>query len=878
MSPRGSLESQVDVSRLQSGCELIVGAMACLAPWAFGSVDAWAEFGLGIGVAVLAIFSAINAWRSNGSLRLLNTPALAIAGLALLAWFQTVPLPAGVYKWIDPSGIALREGLVPATPQGVRGDDDPPVAPPALTLSQNPDATVRPAVQLTTAFILFECVVSLGGGYRALRIFGLAVTVNACALALFALVQALTWKGKIYGIRPSPIPQAWYSGGPFVSYHHLAAYLNFGLGFALAFAMGGALAASSRLGPRVLHQWGQRGSPLALYATGLIMVGVIGSHSRGGFLAMAISGAVLALVLRRQPLRVWITMAVALLFAALLLLAIGSTSPLERLSTIWETTLTGFNGRSQIWIASLRAWLANPIWGVGLGCFPEGAAPFYQFERESLYFHAENDYLEVLAEGGLLGFALGLLAFASIARLGSRAYRSAPTVADRAIVMGGLFGLVALAVKSCADFPLHIPGVAVTGLVLCAYLSRLGLDASEPVPASDAPWRSAPKLKACLVLFALAVLSVPLLWVGFRQTQTEIALVRAGIPLPGTQWLTADYGRLPIGELEEIEVTLEKILRDRPNWSEGHLRLGMMYVSQYEQTTAEWAEGAGQSPADALTIANPLWLHGLIHSEANSDVGIDKLIEEDPIWLYLVPAARSFLEARRCCPVRSLPHAWLASLDYLVKSGETTSIHVRRALGQSGNDTRVMTLGARAAVQVGDLELAARCWRKALELNPSRAQEIARAAGAAMSPRQILDQVLPANPTLLIGFADVLYSDPKSTLARNQFLEEAIRQAGRDPRQTPTERLWCEGQARARLDDRELARKQMDAALALEPARAAWRDEFVHWLIRWGDPEEAFNQATIGVHLAPGQSGPRTALDRATEARMRKRLETKTQP
>ena len=34
---------------------------------------------------------------------------------------------------------------------------------------------------LSAAFILFECIVSLGGGYRALRRFGLAVTVNACA-------------------------------------------------------------------------------------------------------------------------------------------------------------------------------------------------------------------------------------------------------------------------------------------------------------------------------------------------------------------------------------------------------------------------------------------------------------------------------------------------------------------------------------------------------------------------------------------------------------------------------------------------------------------------------------------------------------------------
>ena len=790
-----------------------------------------------------------------------------------------MPLPAGLYERLAPSGFANITKLVSiSAPQPVRGDDDPPVAPPYLTLSQDPDATLRPAIQLTATFILFQCIVSIGGGHAALRRFGLVVIINACALALFALIQALTWKGKIYGIRPSPIPHAWYSGGPFVSYHHLAAYLNFGLGFALAFVLGGGHSAPSRPAHKVHERRRLPISPLSLYATGLIAVGVIGSHSRGGFLAMAISGTVLALVLRRQPLRVWIGMAVILLFASLFLFAIGSTSPLERLSTIWETSLTGFNGRSQIWMTSIRAWLANPAWGVGLGCFPAGAVPFYQFEREGLYFHAENDYLEVLAEGGLLGFGLGALAFVAIARLASRAYKNAPTNANRTMVMGGLFGLVALGVKSCADFPLRIPAVAITGLVLCAYLSRIGLDASAHVVGSETASGRATTIKTRLALTALVVLCLPLLWLAYRQARNEIALIRAGIPLPGTQWLTTDYGRLPIDELEAIEVTLEAILRDRPNWSDGHLRLGMMYLSQYEQTTSKWAEEAGQNASSALMVANPLWLHGLVHSGSKSEVEIDKLIEEDPIWLYLIPAARSFLEARRCCPVRSLPHVWLASLDYLIESGETTSDHARRALAQSGNDIRVMALGARAAVQVRDFELAARCWRKSLEINPSAADEVALVAGAVLRPAQILDQVLPVNGTLVIRFVDLLYADPTSKPARVRFLNEAIKHAQLDPNQTRSERLWCEAQARARLDEPDIARKQMESALAEEPTRETWRNEYVDWLIRWGDTAEAFNQATIGVTLVPLQPGPRMALDRATEARTRSRLEPNAQP
>ena len=856
------------------GCEVLIGATACLAPWAFGSVDAWAEFGLVICVSVLAVAATIRSLRSNDPIRFWNAPGIAIAGLAVLAWIQTIPLPTGVYRTLDPSGFASLGHLIPpTTPQRVRGDDEPPIAPPSLTLSQDPDATFRPAVELTAAFILFQCAISLGGGYPTLRRFGLAITLNSCALALFALIQAVTWNGKIYGIRQSPIPEAWYSGGPFISYHHLAAYLNFGLGFALAFALGAGFTGGSRSGKKIPGLGEQRLSPLALYATGLIAVGVIGSHSRGGFLAMAVSGTVLLLVLRRQPLRVWIGMAVVLLFMALLLFAIGSASPLERLTTIWEASETGFNGRSQIWISSLRAWLANPVWGVGLGCFGVGTAPFYQFARESLYFHAENDYLEVLVEGGLLGFGLGILAFAAIARHCTRAYHHAGTGADRTIVVGGLFGLVALAVKSCADFPLHIPGVAVTGLVLCAYLSRIGLDTRRANADATGATTWATRGRAALALTTLVVLCTPLLWLSYGQTRDESALMRAGVPLPGTQWLTADYGRLPIDELEVIEVTLEKILTRRPNWSDGYLRLGMMYLSQYEQATTIAAMRQVQSVSDAIDAADPLWLHRVVHTNIKSESELEKLIEDDPIWLYLIPAAHNFLEARRCCRVRALPHAWLASLDYLVIAGETTSVHAQRALDQSGNDTRIMAVAARAALDVGDLTLAARCWRKALVTFPSRVDEIAQIAGVFLSPQQILDEVLSANATQIIHFADVLYSKPESKSARDLFLAEAIKRADSDPQQTLSQRGWIKAQAYARLDERDQARKLMEAALADEPDHQDWRGEYVDWLIRWGDPDEALNQARIGVYLHPENSGFQALVERATQARSRKLLE-----
>ena len=44
----------------------------------------------------------------------------------------------------------------------------------------------------------------------------------------------------------------------------------------------------------------------------------------------------------------------------------------------------------------------------------------------------------------------------------------------RGFVAGAGFGLIALAVQSCADFGSHIPAVGVTAVILCALIGRLG--------------------------------------------------------------------------------------------------------------------------------------------------------------------------------------------------------------------------------------------------------------------------------------------------------------------------------------------------------------------------------------------------------------------
>src|SRR5204863_5870750 len=87
-----------------------------------------------------------------------------------------------------------------------------------------------------------------------------------------------------------------------------------------------------------------------------------------------------------------------------------------------------------------------------------------------------------------------------------------------------------------------------------------------------------------------------------------------------------------------------------------------------------------------------------------------------------------------------------------------------------------------------------------------------------------------------------------------------------DEQGTPIERLWLEAQIRARMDQRERARKLMAEALVAEPLHPEWRTEFIDWLIAWGDVEEASRQARIGLTLHPDHPGIQRASQSALDA------------
>ena len=122
--------------------------------------------------------------------------------------------------------------------------------------------------------------------------------------------------------------------------------------------------------------------------------------------------------------------------------------------------------RKEIWSATWQMFKRHPVAGVGLGGYWIGITKYHHASGEITPQQAHNDYLELMASGGLVGCALVawlLIIFIKRTRLSLRS----PDSYYRAASLGALTGMFGVVVHSFVDFGLHI---AINALLFCTLM------------------------------------------------------------------------------------------------------------------------------------------------------------------------------------------------------------------------------------------------------------------------------------------------------------------------------------------------------------------------------------------------------------------------
>jgi len=121
--------------------------------------------------------------------------------------------------------------------------------------------------------------------------------------------------------------------------------------------------------------------------------------------------------------------------------------------------------RKEIWAATWQLIKDHPVAGLGFGGYWVGITRYHNASGAMTPQQAHNDYLELLASGGLIGCAL-VAWFAVLFLKRARRQLKSRDSFYRAACLGALTGLFGVGIHSFVDFGLHITINAVAAFVL----------------------------------------------------------------------------------------------------------------------------------------------------------------------------------------------------------------------------------------------------------------------------------------------------------------------------------------------------------------------------------------------------------------------------
>lgn len=432
--------------------------------WGMGILAAWTAVLL-VGVTV--------AWRRDAEMAFsrLNEfrwPLVFLGGFVLLAFLQTLPLPAGVVALLSPESYKVQSAaglIVSALPMHLSID------------------VFQSRIFFTLSLVYFVA-------------FALTALLTRDSARVETLAQTLVWSGLLqaligvllFSLRAHY--QLFFTQlnhdrviGTFVNYNHFAGYMEMCLSVGIGLML-------SRLGSGKPTQggWRQRmvsglafliSSKMRLRLVLVVMViGLVLTSSRMGntafFASMLVVGLV-AIALSRHAAPAMVALIVSLVVIDVFV--IGTWVGLEKVvNRIQETTIItqqnrhedSVEQRTEPAVYAMALVRDFPVFGSGGGSFYNAFARYRPPDISAFYDHAHNDYAEIACDTGLLGISLlggvVVLVMGQALRVLYRRHSSLP----RGMAFAGLMAIVALGIHSTVDFNLQIPANALTFTVILA--------------------------------------------------------------------------------------------------------------------------------------------------------------------------------------------------------------------------------------------------------------------------------------------------------------------------------------------------------------------------------------------------------------------------
>jgi len=285
------------------------------------------------------------------------------------------------------------------------------------------------------------------------------------AISFYAIYQFLTNSDRVWHFL-KPVQYMKRGSGTYICPNHLAGLLEMIVPLGLAFVFTG------RLGHATKVVWA--------YAVVVMLAGIGVSISRGGWAATALALLLFFIVLmRNRHYRILAVVVLALLLGGGYFFVKKAQATQQRFQQITKPGALE-DSRFALWRPAVRIWQQHVWLGAGPGHFDYRFPAYRPINVQARPLRVHNDYLNLLADWGVAGFALVALAWALLFSGARKIWKFAQAAANdltvkqsnrTALVLGAGTGLLALLLHSFVDFNLHVPANAIVVVTLMALVT-----------------------------------------------------------------------------------------------------------------------------------------------------------------------------------------------------------------------------------------------------------------------------------------------------------------------------------------------------------------------------------------------------------------------
>ena len=445
--PKPGFIENVSIGRHASRLSSIIFFLLCLIPVLttilFGGVDNATWIMVTIGWVAIILLWLVEAWRAKGLIFESSSLQLPLIGLLLIGLIQLLPLGSGV----GDAAIAV---------------------PAARSLTLDPNGTRFFLSHLIVYIVFFAACLTYINSEKRLRKVVFMVVIFGAVVAFMAILQRLASPDLIYGLR---VPYQAVAFGPFINQHHFASFMEMTGGVTLGLIFG--------------RSAQQDKKPLLLISVAIMGIATILTSSRGGMIAfIGVISFVLAMsyVVRKRSARsessdeqntpqkaliaVGVVAAILILIGSVIFL--GGGDALVRGITMDVSKEDFTNGRLHFWSVAIKIFLEYPFLGAGLEAFGVAFTKHDTWHGIFRVEQAHNEYLQILAETGIVGFACVAAFIYLLFKKGMRTVAHAGSGFRQNVAIGALAGCLGILIHSLFDFPLRTPSNGFFFLLLAA--------------------------------------------------------------------------------------------------------------------------------------------------------------------------------------------------------------------------------------------------------------------------------------------------------------------------------------------------------------------------------------------------------------------------